>query len=89
MSGTLPDVLRVAGVDVGSSAVKVALMQVPSEDRATMKVGRAERIRRRDPVAVADELFDACLAEAGWSREDLHYTATTGEGDSLEIRTAH
>jgi len=89
MSTALPDVLRVAGVDVGSSAVKVALMESPAEGGAVLKVGRAERIRRRDPVAVAHELFDTCLGEQGWAREDLHYTATTGEGDTLEFRTGH
>jgi len=89
MSELLPDVLRTAGVDVGSSAVKIALMEDAGEDGAVLKVGRAERIRRRDPITVAEELFGECLSEAGWSREDLHYTATTGEGDMLDLRTGH
>jgi benzoyl-CoA reductase subunit D len=38
---------------------------------------------------VAEELFASCCDEAGWSREDLHYVATTGEGDMLEGRTGH
>ncbi len=89
MSATIPEVLRVAGIDIGSSAVKVVLMEDPADGEAILKVGRAERIRRRDPGIVAEELFEAVLSEVGWSREDLHYTATTGEGDTLEFRTGH
>jgi benzoyl-CoA reductase subunit D len=89
MSGALPEVLRVAGIDVGSSAVKVVLMEDAGEGGAERKAGRTERIRRRDPIVVAGELFEECLAEAGWEREGLHYTATTGEGDSLDFRTGH
>ena len=49
----LPNVLRTAGVDVGSSAVKVVLMEDPVDAEATLKVGRAERIRRRDLTVAA------------------------------------
>jgi benzoyl-CoA reductase subunit D len=89
MSEPLPAVLQTAGVDVGSSAVKIALMKDAGENGAELVVGRSERIRRRDPVAVATEMFDDALKEAGWVRDDLHYTATTGEGDALEWRTGH
>ena len=86
---SLPDVLKVAGVDVGSSAIKAVLMTDRRGGDAALVVGRTERIRRRDPVQVARELFDDCLREAGWDAEDLHYVATTGEGDALDWRTGH
>ncbi|MEZ5064894.1 MAG: benzoyl-CoA reductase subunit D [bacterium] len=89
MSAALPDVLRVAGVDVGSSAVKAVVMEVPASGAPTMTAGRTERIRRRDPSVVAHELFEACLDDAGWRADELQYVATTGEGDTLEFRTGH
>ncbi|HMB70805.1 MAG TPA: benzoyl-CoA reductase subunit D [bacterium] len=89
MSGEDIGVLRVAGVDVGSSAVKIALVEESPDGTAEVRVGTSERIRRRDPRAVAEELFAAACEQAGWAREDLHYVATTGEGDALEFRTGH
>jgi len=85
--GTGP--LMVAGIDVGSSAVKVALIEDAGESGARVLVGRGERIRRRDPQAVASALFEACLEEAGIARESLAYTATTGEGEMVPFRTGH
>jgi len=79
----------VAGVDVGSSAVKAVVIEDRAEAGARLLVGRSERIRRRDPQQVADSLFDACLAEAGMGRNDLAYVATTGEGEALSFRTGH
>ena len=89
MSETLPDRLNVAGVDVGSSAVKVVLIEDPKGQHPEMVVGRSERIRRRDLLQVARELFEDCLHEAGWKPDDVHYVATTGEGDVLDWRTGH
>lgn len=90
MSGNgIPGVLRVAGIDVGSSAVKVALLESRGDGDARVVASATERIRRRDPRAVAEELFDACRERAGWPAESLRYVATTGEGDVLELRTGH
>jgi len=90
MGETAKQDLLVAGVDVGSSALKVVVL----EDRAgggpqRVLSARSERIRRRDPQQVAEELFDACLGEAGIERERLAYVATTGEGELLAFRTGH
>ena len=38
---------------------------------------------------LAAEGFDAVLAEAGLSRADLAYVATTGDGESLAFTTGH
>jgi len=81
--------LAVAGIDIGSSAVKVALVEDRGPEGARMLAGRAERIRRRDPVQVASGLFDECLATAGLPRGDLAYVATTGEGELIPFRTGH
>jgi len=86
----LSDTLRTAGVDIGSSAIKVVLLaDGGSDDRTRVLVGRSERIRRRDPQKVAGELFEACLQEADLRRDDLDYIATTGEGELFEFRTGH
>jgi benzoyl-CoA reductase subunit D len=81
--------LVAAGVDVGSSAVKVALVRDEDGRGAALLAGVADRIRRRDPIAVAEECFARALVEAGLGRDDLAYVATTGEGEALPFRTGH
>ena len=82
------DTLQAAGIDVGSSAVKVAFVEDRGRD-ARLVLGRSERIRRRDPHQVAESLFAQCLAETGLGRESLAYVATTGEGEAVPQRTGH
>ena len=81
--------LRVAGVDVGSSAVKIVILEDTEGRQPNVLVGRRERVRRRDPAEVATSLFDACLQETGLRRDELDYVATTGEGEMVEFRTGH
>jgi benzoyl-CoA reductase subunit D len=81
--------LRVAGIDVGSSAIKVVVLEDFEDRKPNILSARRERVRRRDPADVTSSLFDACLREAGLSRDDLDYTATTGEGEMVEFRTGH
>jgi len=81
--------LLVAGIDVGSSAVKVAVMEDAGERSARVLVARGERMRRRDSLKVTEELFESCLEAAGARRQDLAYVATTGEGDTVPFRTGH
>jgi benzoyl-CoA reductase subunit D len=89
MSGVLPDTIRVAGVDVGSAAVKVVVLDETEGGRAVVRASLGERIRRRDPQKVAREAFEHALAEAGSSAGDLAYVATTGEGEMVDFRTGH
>ncbi len=83
-----------AGIDVGSSAIKVAIFESASGSgrgrEGARMVGRAkDRIRRRDPKAVVELVYDLALAEAGIARGDVDYVATTGEGEGLELSTGH
>jgi benzoyl-CoA reductase subunit D len=79
-----------AGIDVGSAAVKVAVVaEGDGEGGARLLAGVSERIRRRDPAAVAGGAFDEALAQAGVSRSELGYVATTGEGEAIGFRTGH
>lgn len=77
-----------AGIDVGSSTVKAVVMQGQGQDAELL--GRAaERIRRRDPVAVIRHAFDTALEAAGKRPDELDYVATTGEGELVAFRTGH
>lgn len=81
--------LITAGIDIGSSAVKVALMEDGGERGPRLLLGESERIRRRDPQKVCGALFERCLSEAGLRKEDIAYVATTGEGEMFPFRTGH
>jgi benzoyl-CoA reductase subunit D len=77
-----------AGIDVGTGAIKVALFNV--EDGAeTCLVKRVDRMRQRDPMKLAEQIYDDVLAEAGVKRGDVAYCATTGEGEALHFHTGH
>jgi benzoyl-CoA reductase subunit D len=81
--------MLVAGIDVGSSAVKIALMEERPGEQPRVLVQRNERIRRRDPQQVVGDMFEQCLAEANLSRDQFGYIATTGEGELVDFRTGH
>ena len=75
-----------AGIDVGSSAVKAAVLRVgEGEDRV---LGHAvARVRRRSVAEVVAEAFDAAVEAAGV--RELDYVASTGEGEETPIATGH
>jgi benzoyl-CoA reductase subunit D len=86
-----PETLVTAGIDVGSAAVKIAVVRTTGANGRdeTLLAARSDRIRRRDPIAVATCLFDEMVAEAGVERAGLAYVATTGEGELIPFRTGH
>jgi benzoyl-CoA reductase subunit D len=84
-SGTL----KTAGIDVGSSAIKVAVMEDAGTGEPRLVASGVERIRRRDPIKIVDALFESTLADAGLDRAELDYIATTGEGEHVAFRTGH
>jgi benzoyl-CoA reductase subunit D len=77
-----------AGIDVGSSSIKCAIMQVTNGDEKVLAL-QVDRIRRRDLKTVIQENYTAALAEAGVEASDVDYVATTGEGDLVDFRTGH
>jgi benzoyl-CoA reductase subunit D len=81
--------LLAAGIDVGSSAIKVAILKDRGADGAELLTGLCERLRRRDPLQVVDAALEQALAGAGLHRDQLDYIATTGEGEAVECRTGH
>ncbi len=88
MKYTANDTLLTTGIDVGSSAIKVAVMS-DGPGGQKLLAGSSERIRRRDPGHVARGLFEESLRQAGVAEADLAYVATTGEGEGVEWRTGH
>jgi benzoyl-CoA reductase subunit D len=83
-----------AGIDVGSSAVKVAIVRSPrgsgrSREGAEVLSQVIERSRRREEKLVLEQAWQRALSQAGVSAERLHYTATTGEGEMVTFRTGH
>jgi benzoyl-CoA reductase subunit D len=77
-----------SGIDVGTGAVKVAVFDVEGETD-TCLAKRVERVRQRDPLKLAAQIYDDVLATAGMSRGDVAYCATTGEGELLDFHTGH
>jgi len=84
--------VHTAGIDVGASAVQIAIARVSGDGDASKEEVIAtaqDRIRRRDPRVVLDEVYAAALAEAGLKRDDIDYVASTGEAELVEFRDGH
>ncbi len=83
-----------SGIDVGTSAVKIAIMasgegggRERADARLLAKI--CERIRRRDARDVVQRAYADALKEAGLQASDVHYVATTGEGENVDFRIGH
>ena len=82
--------LTTCGIDVGSSAIKVVVLDDDGDGGAELRATHLERIRRRDPRAVLAAGLRAALATAKVDEGDLAYIASTGDGDVAEgVRTGH
>ena len=77
------------GIDVGSAAIKVAVMDTDGAGGEHLLAAVTERVRKRDAMAVVDAAYDAAIAAARVPREEIRYVATTGEGESVPFRTGH
>ena len=77
------------GIDIGSGAVKSVLFRSGRDGRPEWLAKRCERIRRRDPMTLAQEGHEGVLADAGVAVKDVDYIATTGEGENVKFATGH
>ncbi len=77
-----------AGIDVGTGAVKAALVADGPGGHQQLAV-HSERIHRRDPAVVAEVAFQRVLARAGLAREVVAYVASTGEGEAVPFCNGH
>jgi benzoyl-CoA reductase subunit D len=81
--------IHTIGIDIGSGAVKSTLFRVDADGSTHWVAKRCERMRRRDPMTLAQEGLDSVLAEAGLAANDIAYIATTGEGENVKFATGH
>jgi len=77
-----------AGIDVGTGMIKTAIFSVEN-DKPDWLARNTYKIRQRDPMQLADEAYTEALQEAGLSADDVHYVATTGEGETVPFHTGH
>ena len=77
------------GLDIGSGAVKSVLFRTHDDGRQEWLAKRCERIRSRDIMTLAQEGFEGVMKDAGLSRDDIDYIATTGEGENVKFATGH
>jgi benzoyl-CoA reductase subunit D len=75
------------GVDVGSNFIKLVLMEYSEYPRLLDK--HTEKIRKRNPTLVADEMVQAMLEKHKLKYEDVAYLASTGEGDLVKRKRGH
>ncbi len=81
--------LLTAGVDAGSSSVKVAITRRGPDGETSVAATAVQRIRRRNVHDVVQlTLAEACVA-AAVDRGDFAYLASTGDGDAVPFRTGH
>jgi len=93
-STTMPSRIRsveeqiTAGVDVGSSAVKIAVLLTTGGETEVLAL-LTERIRRRELRKVVNEGYQASLGVAGVAADEVCYVASTGEGELVDFRRGH
>jgi benzoyl-CoA reductase subunit D len=78
-----------AGVDVGSSAVKIAVLLTTSGGETEVLTLLTERIRRRELRKVVNEGYAGALRAAGVAADEVCYVASTGEGELVDFRRGH
>ncbi len=75
------------GIDVGSSSIKMALVEYGDKPKIIEIVN--ERIRRRNPSHVIESRLAQLLGNYGLVYEDLLYVASTGEGELVPRKRGH
>src|ERR1017187_10101744 len=75
------------GIDVGSNFIKLVLMEYSDNPRMVDK--HTEKIRKRNPTQVADEMVQIMLDKNKLKYEDVVYLASTGEGDLVKRKRGH
>jgi len=76
-----------AGIDVGSNFIKLVLMEY--SDTPEIIARQTEKIRKRNPSEVADEMINSVLEINNLKYDDIVYLASTGEGDLVKRKRGH
>lgn len=75
------------GIDVGGSYIKAVLMSYNS--RAKIITSKTEKIRKRNPLMLSEEVINYLLDKASLNYNDIAYVASTGEGEMVKRKTGH
>ncbi|CAN5197600.1 phenyllactyl-CoA dehydratase activase FldI [soil metagenome] len=75
------------GIDVGSNFIKLVLMKY--SDKPELIDKQTEKIRKRDPSQVSEEMVQNMLSKHNLKYEELGYLASTGEGDMVKRKRGH
>ena len=75
------------GIDVGSNFIKIVLIDYGTTPKIVDK--HTEKIRKRNPSQVAEEVIQSMLAKHNLKYEDIAYLASTGEGDLVKRKRGH
>ncbi len=81
------DKILTMGIDVGGSYIKTVLMDF--NNNYTVLDKKIEKIRKRNPVTVSNELINTVLKANDITFDDISYLASTGEGEMVERKTGH
>ena len=81
------DKILTLGIDVGGSYIKTVLMDFKNNSQILDK--RIEKIRKRNPVSVSNELINTILDFHNIKFENISYLSSTGEGEMVERKTGH
>lgn len=83
----MKDKFYTIGVDVGGSYIKAVLMNY--SDKPEMIDKRTEKVRKRNPAVVSDEMIQLLLSKNNLIHDDIAYLASTGEGEMVSKKTGH
>jgi benzoyl-CoA reductase subunit D len=78
-----------AGIDVGASAVKTAIVREDDDGRTETLALVVERIRKRDMRSVVAGCYERTLLKAGIRESDVEYVASTGAAELVDFRRGH
>ncbi|OFY66068.1 MAG: benzoyl-CoA reductase subunit D [Bacteroidetes bacterium RIFCSPLOWO2_02_FULL_36_8] len=80
--------LLTLGIDVGSNFIKAVLMECGTT-KSVILDKHTEKIRKRNPAQLADEMTTHLLEKHNFQYDDLAYLASTGEGDLVIRKRGH
>lgn len=75
------------GIDVGGSYIKAVLMSYNHAPNLLVK--KSEKIRKRNPSALSDEIINYLLKKENLKYSDISYLASTGEGEMVTRKKGH
>jgi benzoyl-CoA reductase subunit D len=79
--------LNTIGIDVGGSYIKCVLMKY--SDSPEIIDRKSEKIRKRNPSSLSDEMINNILDKNNIEYEDIAYLASTGEGEMVTRKKGH